>query len=68
MKAFLPKLEQAESELKERLQTEPPESVDIETVTEGEPCIEMVSTHNVLAIDSQSSPALIPKLWPYTVL
>ncbi len=41
VKAFLPRLEEADRELQKRLQGKG-EGLDIEGVEEGEPCIEMV--------------------------
>ena len=41
VKAFLPRLEEADRELQKRLQGKG-EGLDIEEVEEGEPCIEMV--------------------------
>ena len=42
VQSFLPQLEDADRELKERLQSNDPDDLDIENVAEGEACVEMV--------------------------
>ena len=42
VRSFLPQLKHADSVLQQRMKEEPRENVDVENVTDGQPCIEMV--------------------------
>lgn len=42
VQSFLPVMKEADRELQKRLQSEPPEQLNIEAVADGEACIQMV--------------------------
>ena len=50
VQSFLPQLEDADRDLKERLQSHDPDDLDIENVAEGEACVEMVMNINVVYV------------------